>query len=479
MNKIIVFIKSIPLKKVTIAGFLIVFITNILFLIYSNYELRQIDFDTREMKLNYQIQAEIQNIEQSHSEWMIYLEQYLISEGKKQLDIQLDPQLCAFGKWLASSDYQSSGLEKQRELMNQLVQAHQQLHVSAGQIGSIFNGNGSMMEANRIFETQTLPSYFSIKKNLNLIKEITSKRLNTAEQVTDKVTFIRYFVLVYSLLACFFIGLVGLQIRQVFVIFSRDVIQDLQTTIQELFQSANEIRANSNLIADGANKQAVGIDKTSSSLEEINSTTHQNSERVSSVDQLMSDLNTVLNKTVQVMKRLVHSMDEMKTAGAETKRINKTIEEIAFQTNLLALNAAVEAARAGQAGLGFAVVAEEVRSLALKSSDAAKSTEKIIDSVHDKIEEGSGLLGDTQQKFTDIESKFNDINTMLNQLTTSMQEQAKGIELISNAIHDIDRITQSNAASSEEHAATSDQIYSLADALQQRLKEVSILISGK
>jgi len=432
------------------------------------------------MNKNQKIQMELQHIENTHLEWLLNLDTYLLSNGTNELTVQLDPTKCAMGTWLANSKSMINEMNGNNEILKQLVPIHKELHLSAQRIMQEMSNSDleSKNVALRIYKNETLPALLSIRVQINSLKKIAQKNLISSETVTNEVSNFKLFLMVYSLLATFFLGLLGVQIYKVFKTIRLDVINNLESSIEELHQSANEIKANSSLMADGANQQAAGVEETSSSLEEMNSATKQNALRVTAIEELMTDLNSVLNLTLGVLKNLVQTMHEMQQAGSETKRINKSIEEIAFQTNLLALNAAVEAARAGQAGLGFAVVAEEVRSLALKSSAAAKNTEAIIDSVHQKIEEGSGLLTDTENRFEVIEHKFNDINIMLTELTSTMNEQTLGIEQISQAVHDIDRITQSNAAGSEEHAATADHIHVMTSQLQDRLVMLRTSVVG-
>ena len=127
--------------------------------------------------------------------------------------------------------------------------------------------------------------------------------------------------------------------------------------------------------------------------------TKQNAGNASEADGLMKQTNVVVKKANDAMQDLTKSMQDITSASEETSKIIKTIDEIAFQTNLLALNAAVEAARAGEAGAGFAVVAEEVRNLAMRAAEAAKNTSQLIEDTVRKIRDGSELVGKTNEAF--------------------------------------------------------------------------------
>lgn len=142
------------------------------------------------------------------------------------------------------------------------------------------------------------------------------------------------------------------------------------------------------------------------------------------------------------MKHITVAMEEISEASQETSKIIKTINEIAFQTNLLALNAAVEAARAGEAGAGFAVVAEEVRNLALRSATAANETSKLLQDTIDKVEGGSTLVSQAQDNFSDVTQNMAKVAQLISEITNASREQASGIDQISSTTTNLDMITQ-------------------------------------
>jgi methyl-accepting chemotaxis protein len=168
------------------------------------------------------------------------------------------------------------------------------------------------------------------------------------------------------------------------------------------------------------------------------------------------------------MERLDGAIGEIKKSSDATAKILKTIEEIAFQTNLLALNAAVEAARAGEAGRGFAVVAEEVRGLAKRSSEAAKSTAELIAASASSTSAGVEISKETAKDLLEITDKAQQLDGLLAQIAVSSAEEAKGVSHISAAVADIERATQLNAASAEEASSAGEELNGQA----QELKEV-------
>jgi methyl-accepting chemotaxis protein len=158
------------------------------------------------------------------------------------------------------------------------------------------------------------------------------------------------------------------------------------------------------------------------------------------------------------METMTQAIDKIKTSSDETAKIIKTIDEIAFQTNLLALNAAVEAARAGEAGKGFAVVAEEVRNLAQRSASAAKNTSDLIQQSTENSNNGVKISGEVGKTFAEITQSISKVNDLIAEISAASIEQSQGIGQINTAVADMDKLTQSSAASSEESASAAQEL---------------------
>jgi len=172
-------------------------------------------------------------------------------------------------------------------------------------------------------------------------------------------------------------------------------------------------------------------------------------------------------------------MEGINSSSKEISRIVKTIDAIAFQTNLLALNAAVEAARAGEHGLGFAVVAEEVRSLADRSSKAAKETSDIIAQTIIQIEKGNGVAGETKLSFEEIKNKIAKTSTIVSEISSSIVEQSEGMREVSQALNQVDEVTQANAANSEEVAASTNELNTQVEVMGKVVDELAVMIGYK
>jgi len=236
------------------------------------------------------------------------------------------------------------------------------------------------------------------------------------------------------------------------------IVDNLNEGAEQLSSASSEISSASQMLAEGASEQAASIQESSSSLLEISSRTKKNAENADQADRLMKESNEVVIKANRSMGELSSAMDEISKTGEETAKIIKTIDEIAFQTNLLALNAAVEAARAGEVGAGFAVVAGEVRNLAMRAAEAARSTSHLIDGTVKRIKQGSDLVVKTGEAFSEVAKGTHKVGELVSEIAISSREQAQGIDQVNKAVDGMDKIAQRNAANAEESASTSEEL---------------------
>jgi methyl-accepting chemotaxis protein-1 (serine sensor receptor) len=229
-------------------------------------------------------------------------------------------------------------------------------------------------------------------------------------------------------------------------------VRDASTSIAG---AAREIAAGNMDLSQRTEQQAASLQETASSMEQLTSTVKQNADNAQQGSTLAANASSVAQKGSAVVGQVVSTMQDISDSSTKIADITGIIEGIAFQTNILALNAAVEAARAGEQGRGFAVVASEVRSLAQRSSSAAREIKDLIANSVDKIRDGSSLAGEAGKTMSEVTHAVARVTDIMSEIAAASSEQSRGIEQVNLAITQMDNVTQQNAALVEEAAAAS------------------------
>ncbi len=238
----------------------------------------------------------------------------------------------------------------------------------------------------------------------------------------------------------------------------RQVIEGLTKNSKITISACSKMTSASNQIADASHKHVSTLEEITAQIQDMASTSKESAGNTQTAAEMLNTTREAAEKSSEAIKRMDGAISKIKTSSAETVKIIKTIDEIAFQTNLLALNAAVEAARAGEAGAGFAVVAEEVRNLAQRSAVASKNTSALIEDSQKSAENGVAV----SQEVTEITNKIIESITKVSELMKDVAKvnsaQAQGIDQISTAVTHMESITQETAASAQDLVPSSNEI---------------------
>ncbi len=317
------------------------------------------------------------------------------------------------------------------------------------------------------------------------IKDFSGRQIGVMAFIYNATTFYQLsrtnrwsFILLVGLMILLIAGMLIWVVRNIGKRLT-SISKDIESGAVQVSSASSQLSDSSQEIADGASTQAASLEESSASLEELHSMTVQNSEHIRQADTLVGNVKETTKRASQEMDDLAASMDRIAQASEETQKIVKTIDEIAFQTNLLALNAAVEAARAGEAGSGFAVVAEEVRNLAIRAADAARNTAELIESTSQEIQSGTDRATQTHKSFQEITTATSEVATLVNEIAAASEEQVEGIGQINKAVNEMDQVVQGNASIAEEAASAAEEMNSQAENMKLVVGKLIAIVEGQ
>ncbi|MFN3493881.1 MAG: methyl-accepting chemotaxis protein [Hydrogenophaga sp.] len=248
------------------------------------------------------------------------------------------------------------------------------------------------------------------------------------------------------------------------------VVSDVRHEVEGVQVASNQIAAVNQDLSARTEAQASSLEETAASMEELTSTVEHSSNSAREAASLSQRAATVAREGNDAMGHVVSTMDDISRSSSRISEIIQVIEGISFQTNILALNAAVEAARAGEQGRGFAVVAAEVRSLAQRTSTAAKEIKLLIDESAQKVAQGSQLVHSTGQTMNNVVGAVEQVNALITDITSAANEQSMGIAQINQAVGQLDSVTQQNSAMVEELAAAASSLQAQSVVVQEAVR---------
>lgn len=256
------------------------------------------------------------------------------------------------------------------------------------------------------------------------------------------------------------------------------VIAGLDEGANQVNDAAAQVSASSQQLASGATQQASSLEETSSALEQMAAMTRTNAENAKQANSLSQQAKTAAQSGDETMGRLNEAMTAINDSSGQIGKIIKVIEEIAFQTNLLALNAAVEAARAGEHGKGFAVVADEVRNLAQRAAQASREITGLIETSVNKVREGTNVAEEVGKALEAIVGDVTKVAELIDGITKASEEQSQGVDQVNMAVGQMDKVTQQNSAGAEESASAAEELTAQAAAVKGQVNELMGVVGG-
>lgn len=252
------------------------------------------------------------------------------------------------------------------------------------------------------------------------------------------------------------------------------IVGEVRSASQEISTGTNEMVSGNSDLSMRTEQQSASLENTSANISELAAAVGENANNSRQANVLAQSASEVAIKGGKVVGQVVDTMNLINESSKKAVEIISVIEGIAFQTNILALNAAVEAARAGEQGRGFAVVAAEVRSLAQRSAAAAKEIKAMLDNSADKVSSGTKLVKEAGETMQDIVTAVGRVTEMMADIQSSSAEQSDGIQQVRGAVHQMDEMTQQNAALVEEAAAIAESVHDQTRKLSEAVEKFKV-----
>lgn len=248
------------------------------------------------------------------------------------------------------------------------------------------------------------------------------------------------------------------------------LVREIRASSETAMTLSEQLSSRSAQLSVKTEQQSASLVQTAASMEQMAASTRNNADNTRLASEQAKVARLQARKGGELMGHVANNMQSITECAQQMTEIISLIDGIAFQTNILALNAAVEAARAGDHGKGFSVVAGEVRNLAHRSAEAAKSIKSLIDVTSSNVNQGVNVVAEAEKNMHDIVTGSGQVSKLMDDISTSTSEQEKGISQITLALSELERVTQSNVAMAEELNGSSDVLKNQVLELQARTR---------
>jgi methyl-accepting chemotaxis protein len=253
-----------------------------------------------------------------------------------------------------------------------------------------------------------------------------------------------------------------------------NTLSSINIAAEQVNSGADQVATAAQSLSQGATEQASSIEELSSSIMSVSEQVNENAKNVNVAGSYVQESQNGTENSNQDMHQMMEAMNDINDSSTQISKIIKVIDDIAFQTNILALNAAVEAARAGAAGKGFSVVADEVRNLASKSADAAKQTTILIEGSVSSVGKGMEIAQETAKALETVRSQSEMVVQTIKKIQEASNEQAEAINQITIGLEQISSVVQTNSATSQESAAASEELSGQAQMLREEISQFKL-----
>ncbi|RTY47139.1 chemoreceptor protein [Enterobacter hormaechei subsp. steigerwaltii] len=248
------------------------------------------------------------------------------------------------------------------------------------------------------------------------------------------------------------------------------LVREIRASSQTAMTLSDQLSSRSAQLSVKTEQQSASLVQTAASMEEMAASTKNNADNTRLASEQANIATLQARKGGKLMGQVANNMQSITDCAQQMTEIISLIDGIAFQTNILALNAAVEAARAGDHGKGFSVVAGEVRSLAHRSAEAAKNIKSLIEVTSHNVTQGVNVVSEAEKNMHDIVTGSGNVSRLMDEISASTSEQEKGISQITQALSELERVTQSNVSMVEELNGSSDVLRNQVIELQTRTR---------